>query len=182
MNGALAQVVDAHMGHDLLQPYTTSEVTKALFQMASLKSPGPDVLVPKCKHPEVLSQFMPISLCNVVYKIASKAIANRLKPILDKIISPSQSSFVPGWLISDNILLAFELNHFLNNKTQGRQGWMALKLDVSKAYDKVEWSFLEQVSSQSSQAVKDMLEIYKSASEGEQDGTLFGPPVADSSL
>ncbi|KAL0423274.1 UNVERIFIED_CONTAM: hypothetical protein Sradi_0862200 [Sesamum radiatum] len=124
MNGALAQVVDAHMGHDLLQPYTTSEVTKALFQMAPLKSPGPD----------------------------------------DKIISPSQYAFVPGWLISDNILLAFELNHFLNNKTQGRQGWMALKLDVSKAYDKVEWSFLEQVSSQSSQAVKDMLEIYKSAS------------------
>ncbi|KAL0327910.1 UNVERIFIED_CONTAM: putative mitochondrial protein [Sesamum calycinum] len=44
----------------------------------------------------------------------------------------------------DNVLLAFELNHFLNTKTQGEQGWMALKLDVSKAYDKVEWSFLEQ--------------------------------------
>ncbi|KAL0340132.1 UNVERIFIED_CONTAM: putative mitochondrial protein [Sesamum radiatum] len=103
------------------------------------------VLIPKCKHPETLSQFRPISLCNVVYKIASKTIANRLKDFLDKIISPVQSAFVPGRLITDNILLAFELNHFLNSKAKGGKGWMALKLDVSKAYDKVEWSFLEQV-------------------------------------
>ncbi|KAL0326477.1 UNVERIFIED_CONTAM: hypothetical protein Sangu_1725700 [Sesamum angustifolium] len=107
-------IIDASMRDDLLQPFTASEVTKALFEMASLKSPGPD------------------------------AIANRMKPILDRIISPSQSAFVPGRLISDNILLAFELNHFLNSKSRGEQGWMALKLDVSKAYDKVEWSFLEQ--------------------------------------
>ncbi|KAL0461832.1 UNVERIFIED_CONTAM: hypothetical protein Slati_0070800 [Sesamum latifolium] len=62
----------------------------------------------------------------------------------DRIISHAQSAFVPGWLISDNILLAFELNHFLNTKTKGGSGWMALKLEVNKAYDKVEWSFLEQ--------------------------------------
>ncbi|KAL0428200.1 UNVERIFIED_CONTAM: hypothetical protein Slati_2994800 [Sesamum latifolium] len=67
-----------------------------------------------------------------------------MKRILDRIISPSQSAFVRGRLISDNILLAFEINHFLNSKTRGEQGWMALKLEVSKAYDKVEWSFLEQ--------------------------------------
>ncbi|KAK4393460.1 hypothetical protein Sango_1816800 [Sesamum angolense] len=66
---------------------------------------------------------------------------------LDRIISPAQSAFVPGRLISDNVLLAFELNHFLNTKTRGERGWMALKLDVSKAYDKVEWSFLEQFGS-----------------------------------
>ncbi|KAL0443831.1 UNVERIFIED_CONTAM: putative mitochondrial protein, partial [Sesamum latifolium] len=65
----------------------------------------------------------------------------------DRIISPMQSAFVPGRLIYDNILLAFELNHFLNTKTRGAQGWMALKLDISKAYDKVEWSFLDQVMS-----------------------------------
>ncbi|KAL0344527.1 UNVERIFIED_CONTAM: putative mitochondrial protein [Sesamum radiatum] len=105
------------------------------------------VLIPKCKRPEHLSQFRPISLCNVVYKIASKTIANRLKVFLDRIISPVQSAFVPGRLISDNILLAFEINHFLNTKSKGKQGWMAMKLDVSKAYDKVEWSFLEQVMS-----------------------------------
>ncbi|KAL0376653.1 UNVERIFIED_CONTAM: LINE-1 retrotransposable element O protein [Sesamum calycinum] len=103
------------------------------------------VLILKCKHPEYLTQFRPISLCNVVYKIASKAIANRLKVLLDRIISPFQSAFVPGRLITDNVLLAFELNHFLNTKTKGGQGYMVLKLDVSKAYDKVEWAFLKQV-------------------------------------
>ncbi|KAL0436253.1 UNVERIFIED_CONTAM: putative ribonuclease H protein [Sesamum radiatum] len=104
------------------------------------------VLIPKCKNPEYLSQFRPISLCNVVYKLASKTLANRLKLILDRIISPTQSAFVPGRLITDKFLLAFELNHFLNTKSKGRQGYMALKLDVSKAYDKVEWTFLEQLS------------------------------------
>ncbi|KAL0416151.1 UNVERIFIED_CONTAM: putative mitochondrial protein [Sesamum latifolium] len=102
------------------------------------------VLIPKCKHREFLIQFKPINLCYVVYKIASKINANRLKVLLDRIISPVQSSFVPGRLITDNILLAFELNHFLYTKAKGGQGWMAFKLDVSKAYDKVEWPFLEQ--------------------------------------
>ncbi|KAL0442405.1 UNVERIFIED_CONTAM: hypothetical protein Slati_1963200 [Sesamum latifolium] len=150
----LRPVVDASMARELTMPYTETEVANALFQMAPLKSPGPMdfnathiVLIPKCKCPEHLSQFRPISLCNVVYKIASKTIANRLKVFLDKIISPVQSAFVPGRLISDNILLAFEINHFLNTKSKGKQGWMALKLDVSKAYDKVEWSFLERVMS-----------------------------------
>ncbi|KAL0421322.1 UNVERIFIED_CONTAM: hypothetical protein Slati_3155100 [Sesamum latifolium] len=58
---------------------------------------------------------------------------------------PHPICFVPGQLISDNVLLAFELNYFLNTKTRGEQGWMTLKLNVSRAYDKVEWSFLEQV-------------------------------------
>ncbi|KAL0435721.1 UNVERIFIED_CONTAM: putative mitochondrial protein [Sesamum radiatum] len=75
-------------------------------------------------------------------RVASKTIANRLKVFLDRIISPVQSAFVPGRLISDNILLAFELNHFLNTRSKDD------RLDgtqLSKAYDKVEWSFLEQV-------------------------------------
>ncbi|KAL0295311.1 UNVERIFIED_CONTAM: hypothetical protein Sangu_3201500, partial [Sesamum angustifolium] len=153
----LRLVVGSSMAVELLSPYTKAEITKALFQMASFKSPGPD----------------------------------------DKIISPAQSAFYPGRLISDNILLAFELNHFLNTKSKRGQGFMALKLDVSKAYDKVEWPFLEQVelegripevsicrgaprishllfandtlifssaSSATSRAILDVLEIYRHAS------------------
>ncbi|KAL0413621.1 UNVERIFIED_CONTAM: putative mitochondrial protein [Sesamum radiatum] len=103
------------------------------------------VLIPKCYNLENLTQFRPISLCNVVYKIASKIIANRLKRYLDQIISPTQSAFVPGRLITDNVLIAYELNHHLKTKTWGKTGHMMLKLDISKAYDKIEWSFLRVV-------------------------------------
>ncbi|KAL0286137.1 UNVERIFIED_CONTAM: putative mitochondrial protein [Sesamum calycinum] len=103
------------------------------------------VLIPKIKRPESLAHFRPISLCNVVYKIASKSIANRLKPWLDAIISPAQSAFVPGRLISDNVFIAFELNHFLHTHSKGRKQFLNLKLDISKAYDRVEWCFLERV-------------------------------------
>ncbi|KAK4383356.1 putative mitochondrial protein [Sesamum angolense] len=75
----------------------------------------------------------------------SKTIANRLKPWSDRIISPSQSAFVSGRLITDNVLLAFETNHFLHTHSKGLKHFMNLKLDISKAYDRVEWSFLRTV-------------------------------------
>ncbi|KAL0456380.1 UNVERIFIED_CONTAM: putative mitochondrial protein [Sesamum latifolium] len=103
------------------------------------------VLIPKCSSPDSMAHFRPISLCNVVYKLASKTIANRLKPFLDSIISPFQSAFIPGRLITDNVLVAYELNHYLMHKSWGKVGQVSLKLDVSKAYDRVEWSFLERV-------------------------------------
>ncbi|KAL0439588.1 UNVERIFIED_CONTAM: putative mitochondrial protein [Sesamum latifolium] len=102
-------------------------------------------LIPKRNNPELITHFRPISLCNVIMRIVTKCIANRLKPLLEKIISPTQSAFIPGRLITDNVLIAFEINHFLKNKTWGKKGHMALKLDISKGYDKVEWSFLRQV-------------------------------------
>lgn len=103
------------------------------------------VLIPKVQNPEKLKDLRPISLCNVVYKIASKVLSNRLKIILSSIISENQSAFVPGRLITDNVLIAYEMNHFMQNKRSGRDAYAALKLDMSKAYDRVEWSFMEKL-------------------------------------
>ncbi|KAK1650817.1 hypothetical protein QYE76_068622 [Lolium multiflorum] len=103
------------------------------------------VLIPKVKNPTRLKELRPISLCNVIIKIVTKVIACRLKNVLDDIISPSQSAFVAGRLITDNILIAYETTHFMHLRKGGRDGLAAVKLDMSKAFDRVEWSFLEKI-------------------------------------
>ena len=100
-------------------------------------------LIPKVKNLELVSEFCPISLCNVLYKIFSKVLANRLKKILPHIITEHQSAFTKNRLILENILVAFELLHCLQNHKSTKGDFMALKLDMSKANDRVEWAFLE---------------------------------------
>ena len=85
-----------------------------------------------------MTEFRPISLSNVVYKLVSKVLANRLKMILPQIITENQSVFLSERLIMDNILVAFELMHYLDHKREGKDCYMAIKLDMSKAYDRVE--------------------------------------------
>ena len=100
------------------------------------------VLIPKVKNPERMSEYRPTSLCNVVYKIISKVVANRLKQVLPDIISPNYSAFVPDRLITDNVIVAYEALHSMHVRKKGMTSSLALKLDVSKAYDRVEWLFL----------------------------------------
>ena len=99
------------------------------------------VLIPKVAHPEQLSEFRPISLCNVIYKVVSKCLVNRLRPILQDIISPNQSAFIPGRHITHNALIAFECLFAIQNSASPRTNFCAYKLDLSKAYDRVDWSF-----------------------------------------
>lgn len=103
------------------------------------------VFIPEIPQPERIKDLRPISLCNAIYKIASKVLSNRLKIILPNIISLNQSTFVPGQLITDNVLLAYEFTHFMKNKRSGPEGYAAIKLDISKAYDRVEWDFLRRM-------------------------------------
>lgn len=90
-----------------------------------------------------MANFRPISLCMVLYKIIAKTISNRLQAIIGKIIDKAQFFFIPDRLISNNILIAYEILHKLRQKRSGRKGFMALKLDMSKVFDRVEWGFLE---------------------------------------
>jgi hypothetical protein len=101
------------------------------------------VLIPKVEKPEILKDYRLISLCNVVYKIVSKCTVNKLRPLLDEIIDASQSAFIPGRMITDNALIAFECLHAINNGHRGCKKFGAYKLDLTKAYDRVDWRCLE---------------------------------------
>ena len=97
-------------------------------------------LVPKIPNPSNLSDYCPISCCNLFYKCISGIPAQRLKSILPEVINAAQSAFVPGRSISDNILIAQELlcdYHRPNTKARN-----TVKVDILKAYDTVSWKFL----------------------------------------
>ena len=103
------------------------------------------VLIPKKQDPKIMADYRPISLGNVVSRILSKVLANQLKIVLPSVILDAQNAFVPGRLITDNTTVAYELLHRMRNRRKGKKGQMAIKLDISKAYDRVEWSFLRMI-------------------------------------
>lgn len=88
---------------------------------------------------------MPIALCNVFFKIISKMLSIRLKPVLEPIISENQSAFTSGRVISDNVLITHKVLHYLKTSQAQVRCTMAVKTAMSKAYDIVEWLFLAQV-------------------------------------
>ena len=99
-------------------------------------------LILKCRSPESLSNYRPISLCNTTYKIVTKIIVNRIRPFLSELVSPLQATFVPGRKGLDNAIIVQELIHTMSKK-KGRTSVMAIKLDLEKAYDHLEWSFIK---------------------------------------
>lgn len=85
-----------------------------------------------------MRDFRPISSCNILYKIISKVLTNRLKSILPICISQEQTTFVENHSILDNVLLALEIINHMRFKQEGNLEEVALKIDISKAFDHVD--------------------------------------------
>ena len=102
------------------------------------------VLIPKIQGPETIGNYRPISLCNSIYKIVTKIIVARIRPHLERLVSPYQAAFVPGRRGVDNTIIVQELIHTIG-WAKGRNGYMVIKLDLEKAYDKLEWSFIREM-------------------------------------
>lgn len=104
-------------------------------------------LIPKIQGAKKVEEYRPIALCNVYYKVISKLLSLRLKPILKESISENQSAFIHGRAITDNVLITHEVLQYLKTSQAKKQCSMAVKMDMSKAYDRVEWDFIAQVMS-----------------------------------
>ena len=98
-------------------------------------------LILKVSNPSVAKDFQPISLCNTVYKIIAKILSIRLSKVMHHLIFLSQTVFVPDQNIIDNTLLAQEIMHSLQSAST-TCSLMLLKLDIEKAFDRVQWNFL----------------------------------------
>ena len=99
------------------------------------------VLIPRGDNPVAVKHFHPISLCNVAYKIITKVLVNRLRPFLNDLVGPMQNSFLPNRGTLDNAFLAQEVVHYMF-KSKARKGSLAFKIDLEKAYDRVNQNFL----------------------------------------
>ncbi|XP_028092237.1 uncharacterized protein LOC114292475 [Camellia sinensis] len=131
---------------DMIRELSAPDIWRAVKNIKAFKAPGRDGYQAIFYHTfwGIVGQFFrPISLCNVTYKIISKILVNRIRPILSDIISPNQSSFIPGRSTHDNIIITQEAIHTVNKK-KGKIGFMIFKVDLEKAYDNISWNFLRQ--------------------------------------
>eukprot|EP00253_Pinus_taeda_P012127 PITA_12127 len=137
----------------LLKPISLQEVETAPYSLKAEESrslrwmyPGLNAtfiaLIPKSEDSNKPDKYRSIALCNIIYKIVSKVVALRLKPVLPHIISPEQSSYVEGRQITDGIILTHEIIHSLK---QSRKPGMLLKIDLSKAFDSISWDYMQKV-------------------------------------
>ena len=99
------------------------------------------MLILKCKSPESLYDYWPISLCNLVYKLVTKIIVGHLRHLLPSLVSPFQTAFMLGRKGVDNAILVQEIVHSMSRR-KGRTRLMAIKIDLEKAYDHLKWSFI----------------------------------------
>eukprot|EP00253_Pinus_taeda_P029818 PITA_29818 len=124
------------LGQDILEVVEESRIK---HRMWSGMNSTFITLIPKTNNSEEAQGFRPIALCNVIYKIIATLVAKRLKPLLPSIISPEQTGFVEGRQILDGLVVAQEMIHSLN---QHKRKGMMIKLDLSKAYDRLNWRYL----------------------------------------
>lgn len=99
------------------------------------------IMIPKVANPQTVNHMRPISLCNTIYKCASKCLVTRLKVVLPSLIE-FQHAFIPGRYMSDNVILCQDLLEKINRRTAAGPNLAAIKIDMSKAYDRVHWGFL----------------------------------------
>ena len=137
-------------------------------------------LIPKIKGPETIGNYRLISLCNSVYKIISKIIVTRIRPCLDSLVSPFQTAFVSGRKEVDNAIIAQETIHTVGRK-RGKVGNMVIKIDLEKAYDRLEWSFIRDVL-QAANFPSDMVQLIMSCGSSSTASILVNGGALDSFL